>query len=134
MITAGKPSRLIGFCWPSFRSLEIPSLESRIEARYGARLYSTFRLTVLDPVRRTRHRKAVMALCRSRCKMLLSQGSIIHCPTSPIASATHTLCYPSSYLVSINNQPLITRTDHKLATLDLDSLMTRPASVRSASA
>jgi hypothetical protein len=45
-------------------------------------------------------------------------------PTSPIASATHTRCRLSPYLVSINNQPHITRTDHKLVILDLDSLMT----------
>ena len=31
---------------------------------------------------------------------------------------------PLSYLISINDQPHITRTDHKLAILDLDSLMT----------
>src|SRR5437764_907433 len=57
----------------------------------------------------------------------------VHCPTSPIASATHTLCHPYSYLVSINNQPHITRTDHAgcpRSRLSNDS----PASVRSASA
>jgi hypothetical protein len=48
----------------------------------------------------------------------------LHGPTSRIASATHILCHPYSYLVSIDNQPHVTRTDHKLAILDLDSLMT----------
>src|SRR3954447_197307 len=64
----------------------------------------------------------------------LADSTYIHSPTSPIASATHTRCHPYSYLVSINNQPHITRTDHKLAILDLDSLMTHRASVRPASA